>query len=83
MPGVFHELERMARTLERHFRDVQDMEFTIEEGRLYMLQTPARAALRPGRLPRRVRDGHRGPDQRRGGRRTHSARRTSSSCCTR
>jgi pyruvate,orthophosphate dikinase len=29
----------MARVLERHFRDVQDMEFTIERGRLYMLQT--------------------------------------------
>ena len=29
----------MARTLERHFRDVQDMEFTIERGTLYMLQT--------------------------------------------
>ncbi|MBA2293417.1 MAG: pyruvate, phosphate dikinase [Gemmatimonadales bacterium] len=39
MPGVFQEMERMARTLERHFRDVQDMEFTIEDGRLFMLQT--------------------------------------------
>ena len=29
----------MARTLERHFRDVQDMEFTIERGTMYMLQT--------------------------------------------
>jgi pyruvate,orthophosphate dikinase len=39
MPEAYTELERMARTLERHFRDVQDMEFTIERGRLYMLQT--------------------------------------------
>ncbi|MGE0552428.1 MAG: pyruvate, phosphate dikinase [Gemmatimonadales bacterium] len=39
MPLAFTDLERMARTLERHFRDVQDMEFTIERGRLYMLQT--------------------------------------------
>ena len=39
MPEAYAELERMARTLERHFRDVQDMEFTIERGRLYMLQT--------------------------------------------
>ncbi|HET8650196.1 MAG TPA: pyruvate, phosphate dikinase [Gemmatimonadales bacterium] len=39
MPDAYHELERVARTLERHFRDVQDMEFTIERGRLYMLQT--------------------------------------------
>jgi pyruvate,orthophosphate dikinase len=39
LPAAFQELERTARTLERHFRDVQDMEFTIERGRLYMLQT--------------------------------------------
>jgi pyruvate,orthophosphate dikinase len=39
MPQAFADLENMARTLERHFRDVQDMEFTIEKGRLYMLQT--------------------------------------------
>ncbi|MEO8295469.1 MAG: pyruvate, phosphate dikinase [Gemmatimonadota bacterium] len=39
MPQVYNDLDKMARTLERHFRDVQDMEFTIERGRLYMLQT--------------------------------------------
>jgi pyruvate,orthophosphate dikinase len=39
MPAAFAELERIARVLERHFRDVQDMEFTIERGKLYMLQT--------------------------------------------
>jgi pyruvate, orthophosphate dikinase len=39
LPASFQELERVARTLERHFRDVQDMEFTIERGTLYMLQT--------------------------------------------
>ncbi len=39
MPQVFAELHSMANTLERHFRDVQDLEFTIERGRLYMLQT--------------------------------------------
>ena len=38
-PHAYQELERVARTLERHFRDVQDMEFTIERGALYMLQT--------------------------------------------
>ena len=46
MPQAFAELERMARVLERHFRDVQDMEFTIERGKLYMLQT--RRAQRTG-----------------------------------
>ena len=39
LPASFQELERVARTLERHFRDLQDMEFTIERGKLYMLQT--------------------------------------------
>jgi len=39
MPEAYGELERMARILERHFRDLQDMEFTIERGKLYMLQT--------------------------------------------
>ena len=42
----------MARTLERHFRDVQDMEFTIEDGRLYMLQT--RRAQRTGQAAFRI-----------------------------
>jgi pyruvate,orthophosphate dikinase len=39
LPHAYQELERLARTLERHFRDVQDMEFTVERGNLYMLQT--------------------------------------------
>ncbi len=39
LPQAYGELERTARTLERHFRDIQDMEFTIERGKLYMLQT--------------------------------------------
>jgi pyruvate,orthophosphate dikinase len=39
LPDAFAELERTARTLERHFRDMQDMEFTVERGKLYMLQT--------------------------------------------
>src|SRR5881392_1233854 len=40
------ELERIATKLERHFRDVQDIEFTFEHGRLFMLQT--RRAQRTG-----------------------------------
>jgi pyruvate,orthophosphate dikinase len=39
MPAVFGEFERIAERLERHYRDVQDLEFTIERGRLFMLQT--------------------------------------------
>jgi len=38
-PAAFGELERTVAELERHYRDVQDIEFTIEEGRLYLLQT--------------------------------------------
>src|SRR6476646_4340004 len=39
MPAVFDEFQRIGQQLERHYRDVQDLEFTIERGKLYMLQT--------------------------------------------
>jgi len=39
MPSVYDEFNRIGRQLERHYRNVQDLEFTIERGRLYMLQT--------------------------------------------
>ena len=39
MPRVFHQLEKITAKLEKHFRDVQDFEFTVEGGKLYMLQT--------------------------------------------
>jgi pyruvate,orthophosphate dikinase len=39
LPQAYHELERIRQTLERHFKDVQDFEFTIEDGLVYMLQT--------------------------------------------
>ena len=39
MPAVYDEFQQIADRLERHYRDVQDLEFTIERGRLYMLQT--------------------------------------------
>ena len=39
LPAAFHELERIRKVLERHFKDVQDFEFTIEEGKVFMLQT--------------------------------------------
>lgn len=38
-PEVYAELERIAELLEKHYTDVQDMEFTVEKTRLYMLQT--------------------------------------------
>jgi pyruvate,orthophosphate dikinase len=39
MPKVYKQLERARALLERHYRDMQDMEFTVEEGKLYLLQT--------------------------------------------
>jgi pyruvate,orthophosphate dikinase len=38
-PAAFEELEQTVERLERHYRDVQDIEFTVEQGRLYLLQT--------------------------------------------
>jgi pyruvate,orthophosphate dikinase len=51
MPDAFKELTRIYGVLERHYRDMQDLEFTVERGKLWMLQTrsgkrTARAALR-------------------------------------
>jgi pyruvate,orthophosphate dikinase len=51
LPEVHAELMDVLRTLERHYLDMQDVEFTVEEGRLYLLQTrvakrPAQAAVR-------------------------------------
>ena len=39
MPEVYEQFARVADTLEKHYKDMQDMEFTIENGKLYMLQT--------------------------------------------
>jgi pyruvate,orthophosphate dikinase len=51
MPDVHDQLMEILRSLEAHYGDMQDTEFTVEEGRLYMLQTrnakrPAQAAVR-------------------------------------
>ncbi|WP_277656302.1 pyruvate, phosphate dikinase [Seleniivibrio woodruffii] len=51
MPEVFGQLEEVYKKLENHYKDVQDIEFTIERGTLYMLQTrtgkrTARAAVK-------------------------------------
>ena len=51
MPKAFDQLVQIYQRLEKHYRDMQDIEFTIEEGKLWMLQTrtgkrAARAALR-------------------------------------
>ncbi len=51
MPAIYEELEGIYKKLEKHFHDMQDIEFTIQEGKLWMLQTrsgkrTARAAIR-------------------------------------
>ena len=51
MPSAFAELTRIYGLLEKHYRDMQDLEFTVEQGKLWMLQTrsgkrTAKAALR-------------------------------------
>ncbi|MCR5456696.1 MAG: pyruvate, phosphate dikinase [Clostridiales bacterium] len=51
MPEVFEQFKKVCNTLETHYRDMQDMEFTIEDRKLYMLQTrngkrTAQAALK-------------------------------------
>jgi len=51
MPKAYTELTRIYQKLERHYRDMQDLEFTVEQGKLWMLQTrngkrTAKAALR-------------------------------------
>ncbi len=50
-PEAFKQFKEVCKTLEEHYRDMQDMEFTVEHGKLYMLQTrngkrTARAALK-------------------------------------
>jgi pyruvate,orthophosphate dikinase len=39
LPQVYQQFQEIAQRLEQHYRDMQDLEFTIEKGRLYMLQT--------------------------------------------
>ena len=51
-PGVHAQLIEILDTLERHYKDMQDVEFTVEEGVLYMLQT--RSAKRPAQAAVRV-----------------------------
>jgi len=51
MPEIYEQFEGIARRLERHYRDMQDMEFTVERGELWILQTrtgkrTAQAAVR-------------------------------------
>ena len=71
MPEAFAHFVGICERLEKHYRDMQDLEFTIERGKLWMLQTrsgkrTAKAALRIA-----VEMASEGPDHARGGGRAH------------
>ena len=58
-PDVHHELVAAIELLERHHADLVDVEFTVQQGRLHLLQMPARAAVPDGCAPHRRRHGRR------------------------
>ena len=63
MPEVYDQFLEIATRLERHYKDMQDMEFTIERGKLFMLQT-RNGKRTAGCHEDRLRSGGRGPDHR-------------------
>ncbi len=66
MPEVYEQFVEIATRLENHYRDMQDMEFTIEDGKLYMLQTRNGKRTAAGCSEDRLRPGRRGRDRRKG-----------------
>lgn len=50
MPDVYNQFVDIAEKLEKHYRDMQDMEFTIERGKLFMLQTRSGKRTAPAAL---------------------------------
>ena len=77
LPDAFAELKRIHAVLERHYRDMQDLEFTVEQGKLWMLQTRSGKRTAKAALAHRGRAGQREADQQgRGGdaRRSRRAR---------
>src|SRR5947207_11312930 len=52
MPEVYNQLRDITTRLEQHYKDIQDFEFTIQEGKLYMLQT--RNGKRTGKAPVKI-----------------------------
>ena len=73
MPEVYAEFQRIAERLEQHYHDVQDLEFTIERGRLYMLQTRSAKRTAARRREDRGRHGRRGHHHRARGAAAHRA----------
>ena len=83
LPEAYEQLLETMRRLEEHYRDMQDIEFTVEDGQLYLLQTRAAKRTAAAALKAAVGDGRRGADQRARRRSRGSTRRSSTSCCTR
>ena len=52
MPGIYKQLNGIRKRLEKHYRDMQDMEFTIQQGKLWMLQT--RSGKRTGKASLKI-----------------------------
>src|SRR5437588_6750470 len=52
LPTAYAQVEKIAQRLEKHYRDAQDLEFTIERGKLFMLQT--RSAKRTARAAMKI-----------------------------
>ena len=50
MPDVFNQLNEVRLQLEKHYRDMQDIEFTVQQGKLYMLQTRSGKRTAPAAL---------------------------------
>ena len=83
MPEAHAELQRTAATLEARYRDMQDIEFTIEDGKLWLLQTRDGKRTAAGRRPDRRRPRQRGPHHPRRTRCGGSPRARSTSSSTR
>ena len=79
LPEVYEQFRGSAQKLEKHYRDMQDLEFTIERGKLYMLQTRVGKRTAARRREDRGRHGRGGPDHEGGGGPADRARRRSSS----
>ena len=62
LPKAYGELKRIYNALERHYRDMQDLEFTVEQGKLWMLQTRSGKRTAKAALAHRRRARQRGAD---------------------
>ena len=81
MPAAYAELKAIGDKLEAHYRDMQDVEFTVQEGKLFMLQTRSGKRTAEAALKAAVGHGRRGPDRQKRPLWHMSIRRHWISCC--